>query len=251
MVRLGNDILLFLGQREGALCLRDEGKKVIIILKWMKSFHREEFCDAPGGRIRAHSFNPHIWLVGKYWWWFYFISEFCWFISLLTCRPWFRHIYYFRRKEQREGRREKEEETNHVQVSSLLTFSPFSDCSSAHGILQARILEWVARPFSRGFSWTQGSNPGLLHCQQIRYHFSHQGSPVLFLYSYVISFLRFILCFRAIVHIRKQTYGYQKEKVWERDKLGDWDQHIHPTIFKKDNRKGTYCIAQGKLLYIL
>ena len=31
-----------------------------------------------------------------------------------------------------------------------------------HGILQARILEWVAFPFSRGFP-TQGSNPGLLH----------------------------------------------------------------------------------------
>ena len=26
-------------------------------------------------------------------------------------------------------------------------------CSSVHGILQARILEWVAIPFSRGFSW--------------------------------------------------------------------------------------------------
>ena len=66
MVRLGNSILLLLGQREGALCLKDEGKNVIIILKWMKSYHREEICDAPRGRIRAHSFNPHIWLVGKY-----------------------------------------------------------------------------------------------------------------------------------------------------------------------------------------
>ena len=30
-----------------------------------------------------------------------------------------------------------------------------------HGILQARTLEWVAFPFSRGSSQTQGSNPGL------------------------------------------------------------------------------------------
>ena len=40
------------------------------------------------------------------------------------------------------------------------------DCSlpgsSVHGILQARILEWVALPFSRGSS-CQGSNPHLLH----------------------------------------------------------------------------------------
>ena len=28
--------------------------------------------------------------------------------------------------------------------------------SSVHGILQARILEWVAFPFSRGSSWTKG-----------------------------------------------------------------------------------------------
>ena len=41
--------------------------------------------------------------------------------------------------------------------------------SSVHGILQARILEWVAIPFSRG-SLTQGSNPG----RQILYHQRHQ-----------------------------------------------------------------------------
>jgi len=54
------------------------------------------------------------------------------------------------------------------------------DCSppgsSVHGILQARILEWVAVPFSRGIFPTQGSNPGALHCRQIVYHLSHQGS---------------------------------------------------------------------------
>ena len=47
------------------------------------------------------------------------------------------------------------------------------------GILQVRILEWVAIPFSRGPSQTQGSNPGLPHCRQILYHLSHQGSPSL------------------------------------------------------------------------
>ena len=86
---------------------------------------------------------------------------------------------------------------------------------TVHGILQARILEWVAFPFSRGFSqprdWTQvslitggfltswairkprntwagslsflqgvfmtqESNQGLLHCRQILYQLSYQGS---------------------------------------------------------------------------
>ena len=41
------------------------------------------------------------------------------------------------------------------------------------GILQARILEWVAFPFFP----TQGSNPGPPHCRQILYQLSHQGSP--------------------------------------------------------------------------
>ena len=88
---------------------------------------------------------------------------------------------------------------------------------SVHGILQARILECVAFPFFRGSSqtrdWTQVSltsgrfftswetgkpknagvgglsllqgtflsqvsNQGLLHCRQILYQLSYQGSPV-------------------------------------------------------------------------
>ena len=55
------------------------------------------------------------------------------------------------------------------------------DCSlpgsSVHGILQARILEWVAIPFSRGIFLTQGSNLGLLHCWLVLYCLSHQGRP--------------------------------------------------------------------------
>ena len=86
-----------------------------------------------------------------------------------------------------------------------------------HGILQARILEWVAIPFSRGSSqprnrtqvshiaggfftsWAtrevkntgmgslsllqgiflmQESNRGLLHCRWILYQLSHQGKPM-------------------------------------------------------------------------
>ena len=44
------------------------------------------------------------------------------------------------------------------------------------GILQARMLEWVAVPFSRGIFPTQGSNPGLLHCRQILYQLSHKSA---------------------------------------------------------------------------
>ena len=47
---------------------------------------------------------------------------------------------------------------------------------SVHGILQARILEWVAFSFSKGIFSTKGSNPGLPCCRQILYQLSHKGS---------------------------------------------------------------------------
>ena len=45
--------------------------------------------------------------------------------------------------------------------------------SSVHGLLQARTLEWVAMPFSRGFFLTQVLDPGLLRCRSILYHLCH------------------------------------------------------------------------------
>ena len=65
-------------------------------------------------------------------------------------------------------------------AQSHLTLCDSMDCSpsgsSAHGILQARILEWVALP-SPGIFLTQEASPYLSHCRQILYHLSHQGSP--------------------------------------------------------------------------
>ena len=48
---------------------------------------------------------------------------------------------------------------------------------TVHGILQARILEWIAFPFSRGIFRIQGSNPVLPHCRWILYQLSHKGIP--------------------------------------------------------------------------
>ena len=42
------------------------------------------------------------------------------------------------------------------------------DCI-VHGILQARILEWVSLSLLQWLFPTQGSNPGLQHCRQILY----------------------------------------------------------------------------------
>ena len=56
------------------------------------------------------------------------------------------------------------------------------DCSLpasfVYGILQARILKWVAIFSSRGSSRPQKSNPGLLHRRQTLYQLSYEGSSL-------------------------------------------------------------------------
>ena len=56
------------------------------------------------------------------------------------------------------------------------SFSPPG--SSVHGIIQARILEYVAISFSRGSSRPRDLNLGLLHFRQFLYHLSHQRRPL-------------------------------------------------------------------------
>ena len=56
--------------------------------------------------------------------------------------------------------------------SSLLVFS-------IHGILQARMLEWIAISFSQGIFSAQGLNQTLPHCRQVLYCLSQQGSLLL------------------------------------------------------------------------
>ena len=63
--------------------------------------------------------------------------------------------------------------------------------SSVHGIPQARILEWVAMPFSRGSSRPRNRTPGLRHYRETFYHLSHQGSsctlyPMTLIYSLML-----------------------------------------------------------------
>ena len=69
-----------------------------------------------------------------------------------------------------------------MKVAQLcLTLCNAMDCSppgsSVYGISQAIIPEWVAISLLQGIFLIQGLNLGLLHCRQILYHLSHQGSP--------------------------------------------------------------------------
>ena len=85
------------------------------------------------------------------------------------------HCFYCSLLTGRSGKKMKELVLSHV-PRFVKPWTSLSG-SSVHGILQARILEWAAIPFSRGVSLTQRSNSGLLHCRQILYHLSHQRSP--------------------------------------------------------------------------
>ena len=78
----------------------------------------------------------------------------------------------------------------HSAGTSCLTLCDPMDCtppdSSVHGILQARILEWVAMPSSKGSSWPRDQTCllPLLHWQVDSLPLSHQGSPQMRATSY-------------------------------------------------------------------
>ena len=63
---------------------------------------------------------------------------------------------------------------SHIQFCDHMDGKPPG--SSVHGVLQARILEWVAPP---GDLPNHGLNLGLQHCRWVLYHLSHLGSLIL------------------------------------------------------------------------
>ena len=65
-----------------------------------------------------------------------------------------------------------ESESRSVMSNSLQPM----DCI-VHGVLQAKILEWVAFSLLQRIFPTQKLNRVLLHCRQILYQLSDQGSP--------------------------------------------------------------------------
>ena len=76
------------------------------------------------------------------------------------------------------------------------------------GILQARILEWVAMPFSRGTFLTQGSNLGLLHCRWILYCWTTGEAPI------SIIFNRNAYNYISIIFIQKHPHRNTQNNIW-------------------------------------
>ena len=78
--------------------------------------------------------------------------------------------------------------------------------SSLHRILQARIPEWVAIPFSMGFFPPQGLNPGLLYCRQILHPLSHQGSPIIIFSTSLFIHIHFRLLLTATLSLKVREW---------------------------------------------
>ena len=77
--------------------------------------------------------------------------------------------------------------------------------SSVHGISQARVLEWIAISFSRGFFLTQGSNPCLLFGRQILYHWATREA-----WWWCIIFIKYSLKIQPQNQVRHENLSSQK-----------------------------------------
>ena len=144
-------------------------------------------------------------------------------------------------------------------AQSCLTLCDPVDCSppgsSVHGILQARILEWVALSSSRGSSWPRDQIciSCLLHCRWMLYLLSHWGSPMKTLAMYKCSLQMVIsqhfqgtshcMCTHLCINMcqEKQMAQYKNgQKAWvaEKEQRGkQWPQTMR--------RKGLYRCPAG------
>ena len=112
-----------------------------------------------------------------------------------------------------------------------------------HETLQARILEWAAIPFYRGFP-TQELNPGLPHCRQILYQLSHQGNQI----------------YDKHTPIKYSTWKAENlpQKIWNKERMPVFTtshQHSieslrHSNQMRKRNKRYSNGCGKGKIAII-
>ena len=120
-------------------------------------------------------------------------------------------------------------------TQSCLTLRDPMDCSppgsSVYGILQARILEWVAMPFSRGSSWPR-------NWTQVSWI---AGRFFTIWATREAQFTKQKQTYR----LREQTFGYWGwGRVERRKRLRVCDWHVHIAILK------IKCLSMKKILYL-
>ena len=115
--------------------------------------------------------------------------------------------------------------------------------SSAHGISSGKNTGVSCQFILQRILPTQGSNPGFLHCRQILYHLSHQGSPVLVCtYHLTINFGFRItgelvtwfheVLWKGLDDFSRSQFGYHDyTEIKEEQRLfKHWDEQEHPSF---------------------
>ena len=113
-------------------------------------------------------------------------------------------------------------EPNWSESPSVMSDNLWTRNYTLHGILQARILEWVAFPFSRGSSQPMELNPVLPHCRHILYQLSHKGNGLkLLIYLpiciYDLSILKQCVCLFVFNNCNLESSKLEKEGQWDFD----------------------------------
>ena len=98
---------------------------------------------------------------------------------------------------------------SHVWLFATLMYCSLPG-STVHGILQARILGWVAISSSRGSSWLRDqvhvSLMCLLHCRQILYHWATGETMVVYICQYcILNLSHFFPCY-ILSNFKKQLF---------------------------------------------
>ena len=120
-------------------------------------------------------------------------------------------------------------------TQSCLTLCDPMDCSppgsSVHGILWARILEWVALYFLRESSWSRDQTQVSCVVGRFFYHLSHQGSPItkVFLDN---KYTWYYSCFHNLCS-KENSWWWCSSFCWDKWESGKpeqdiWSGSVHP-----------------------
>ena len=103
-------------------------------------------------------------------------------------------------------------------VCVCVSCSVMSDSLQPHGLWPTRLLcPWNSQgknpkmgfhSLLQGLFSTQGSNLGLLHCRQILYHLSHQGSPTFINFLHLSLRLAFLPTPKILCHSQIQALKF-------------------------------------------
>ena len=92
--------------------------------------------------------------------------------------------------------------------------------SIVHGILQARILEWLASSLLQGIFPTQGSNSGLPYCRRTLSKLSHQETQIITEMKCTVDVMHLIHPKMIPLHLNHGKIVFHETGPWYQKRLG-------------------------------